>query len=98
MEYNIEYSSEAAIHIGLLPTYQRRLVMDRVEEQLTYEATVETRNRKPMRENPVALWELRIGNLRVYYDVSEDNAWVTIRAVGVKVHNRVFVAGKEIEL
>ncbi len=51
-----------------------------------------------MRENPVALWELRIGNLRVYYDVSEDNAWVTIRAVGVKVHNRVFVAGKEIEL
>lgn len=51
-----------------------------------------------MRPNPLATWELRIGNLRVYYDVSEEDALVSILAVGVKVHNRVFIAGEEIEL
>ena len=31
-----------------------------------HQPAVEMRNRKPMRPNPVAPWELRIGNLRVY--------------------------------
>ena len=43
--------------------------MDAVEERLGHEPAVETRNRKPIRPNPLAPWELRIGNLRVYYDV-----------------------------
>jgi hypothetical protein len=33
--------------------------------------TLETRNRKPMRPNPIAPWELRIGHLRVYFEVEE---------------------------
>lgn len=52
-----------------------------------------------MGENPVALWELRIGRLRVYYDVQVKPARVvTIRAVGIKERDRVRVVGKEIEL
>ena len=47
---------------------QRSMVLDGVEEQLMHEPTVETKNRKPMRPNPVAPWELRIDPLRVYYD------------------------------
>jgi hypothetical protein len=43
-----------------------------------------------MRPSPVAPWELRIGSLRVYYDVSDEPALlVTIRAIGFKVRNRV---------
>ena len=57
-----------------------------------------TRNRKRMRPNPLASHRLRIGDLRVYYDVEETARVVTIRAVGIKVRNRVLVAGKEIEL
>lgn len=34
----------------------------------------------------------------MYYDVDETARVVTIRAVGIKVRNRVLVAGKEIEL
>ena len=61
--------------------------------------TVETRNRKPMRRNPVAPWELRIGNLRVYYDVEEQPEMVVhIRAVGIKLRNRVRIGQEEIEL
>ena len=41
------------------------MVFDAVDEQLMHQPTVETRNRKPMRPNPVAPWELRIEELRV---------------------------------
>jgi hypothetical protein len=52
-----------------------------------------------MRPNPVAPWELRIGNLRVYYDVEEEpEASVYIRAVGVKLRNRVRIGKEVIEL
>ncbi len=60
---------------------------------------VKTRHRKPMRENPVAPWELRIGNVRVYYDVEEKPVpTVLIRAIGIKEHNIVRIGGKVIEL
>ena len=52
-----------------------------------------------MRPNPVAPWELRIGNLRVYYDVEEEPVpLVYIRAVGIKEHNQVRIGKEVIEL
>jgi hypothetical protein len=70
-----------------------------VDEQLVYQPTVETRNRKPMRPNPLAPWELRIGNLRVYYDVElEPEPVVFIRAVGIKQRNRVRIGSEVIDL
>jgi len=52
-----------------------------------------------MRPNRLATWELRIGDLRVYYEIGEDQEnVVTIVAVGVKHRNRVLIGGKEIEL
>jgi hypothetical protein len=60
---------------------------------------VETRNRKPMRPNPLAPWEFRIGTLRVYYDVEDAPAPIVyIRAVGIKRRNRVRIGGEEIQL
>ena len=56
-----------------------------VDEQLKYEPLVETRNRKPMEPNSLATWELRIGNLRVYYDVEENTVSVLadyVRSLG----------------
>lgn len=52
-----------------------------------------------MRPNPVAPWELRVGTLRVYYDIEEEpESVVYIRAVGIKVRSRVYIGGEEIEL
>ncbi len=52
-----------------------------------------------MRPNPIAPWELRIGTLRVYYDViDEPEATVFIRAVGIKIRNIVRIGGEEIQL
>jgi mRNA-degrading endonuclease RelE of RelBE toxin-antitoxin system len=82
-----------------LTARQRATVFDTVDEQLQQEPAVETRNRKPMRPNPIAPWELRIGDLRVYYDMEEKpENLVTVLAVGIKDRNRVLIGGKEIEL
>jgi hypothetical protein len=83
----------------VLTARQKAIVLDGVDDQLMYQPTVETKNRKPMRPNPVAPWELRIGNLRVYYDVEEDpEPLVYIRAVGVKEGNRVRIGREVIDL
>jgi mRNA-degrading endonuclease RelE of RelBE toxin-antitoxin system len=99
LAYRIEYSPETEAHLRLLTARQRVTVLDSVDEQLTYQPTIETRNRKPMRPNPLAPWELRIGNLRVYYDVEEEpEAVVHIWAVGIKDRNRVRIGKEVIEL
>ena len=49
--------------------------------------------------NPVAPWDLRVGDLRVYYDVAVHPAPVVyVRAVGIKDRNRVRIGGEVIEL
>lgn len=99
MAYTIEYSPETLDHLRALTARQRTTVLEAVDIQLMYEPTVETRNRKPMRPNPLAPWELRIGDLRVYYDVEEaPEPKVLIRAIGIKERNRVRIGRKEIEL
>ena len=86
-------------HLRALTPRQRAIVLDAVEERLGYEPAVETRNRKPMRPNPLAPWELRIDNLRVYYDVQEQpEPEVYVRAVGVKERNRVWIGREVIEI
>ena len=99
MAYTIEYSPETDGHLRVLTARQRTLVFDMVDRQLAHQPLIETRNRKPMRPNPVAPWELRIGNLRVSYDVVEvPESIVYIRAVGIKYRNRVMIGDEEIEL
>ena len=97
MPYRIEYSPDAEDHLRTLTPRQQRIVLDTAEKQLIHQPTVETRNRKPMRPHPLAPWELRIGNLRVYYDVEEEPV-VLIRAVSIKQRNRVCIGREEIQL
>ena len=73
--------------------------MNAIVLQLTHQPMVATRNRKRLRPNPLAPWELRIGALRVYYEVTEKpERLVTVRAVGVKDRNRLLIGGEEIDL
>ena len=96
MKYQIEYSPETEEHFRVLTARHQSIVLDTVERQLQYHPTVETRNRKPMRPNPVAPWEMRIGDLRVYYDVEDEPEHIVyIRAIGIKKRNMVKI-GKEV--
>jgi hypothetical protein len=47
----------------------------------------------------LADWELRIGDLRVYYDVEEvPERVISIQAVGMKERNEVRIGGKVVKL
>jgi mRNA-degrading endonuclease RelE of RelBE toxin-antitoxin system len=90
LAYRIEYRPIVKLHFRTLTARQRSIVLDSVDEQLSYEPTVITRNRFLMRPDSIATWELRIGELRVYYDVEEDPEQVVyILSVGVKEGNLV---------
>ena len=99
MTFRIEYAPEAVDHLAALPKRQANMVLDQVERKLKHQPTLPSRNRKLLRANPVAPWELRLGVLRVYFDVSvEPTPVVTVRAVGVKVRDCVRIAGEEVDL
>ena len=94
MGYEIEFADDVHGHLRDLNAAQRKTVLEEIEKQLTHEANVRTKNRKPMEPNPLASWELRAGDLRVYYDVQSEPPVVFVLAIGVKVRNEVRVGGK----
>jgi mRNA-degrading endonuclease RelE of RelBE toxin-antitoxin system len=97
--YEIEYSPESEEHLAVLTARQRSTIFDTVDDQLGHQPGVETKNRKPMRPNSIAPWELRIGKLRVYYEFEEQpEKVVTVLAIGIKERDRVTIAGEEVEL
>lgn len=56
-------------------------------------------NWQALRPNPIAPWELRVGDLRVFYEVAATPAWVVhILAVGIKNRNLVTIGGQEFQL
>ena len=96
MRYRIEYAPEAEDHLRVLTARQRAVVLDAVDKQLSFQPTVRTKNRKPLRPNLLAPWELRIDTLRVYYSIEDAPEFVVyIHAVGIKKRNQVWI-GKEV--
>ncbi len=97
--FEIEVTREAEAHLEWLSARDRATVFGALDRRLAYEPTIENRNRKRLRPNPLAPWELRIGHLRVYFDVEEKpRRVVTIQAVGVKDRSRLLIGGEEVEL
>lgn len=91
--YQIEFTPEALDDLTAFKKKERNEILDGIEEQLRFEPTTETRNRKRMRPNPVAEWELRIGRFRVLYNVEEEVKIVSIEAVGIKIGSDLVIRG-----
>ena len=92
--YEIRLSEDVEIDLRKLSAYYRRAVLDAIEIQLRTEPMIETRNRKelaslvpPWTAEP-PIWELRVGEHRVFYDVSEKERVVDVRAVRKKPPGR----------
>ncbi len=99
MEYVVRFWSDVEAHLRALTARQQATVLSAIEEQLRHTPAAATRNRKTMRANPLAPWELRVGVLRVYFDVSDEpERVVTIRAVGIKRGNEVWIGGRRFTL
>jgi mRNA-degrading endonuclease RelE of RelBE toxin-antitoxin system len=64
--FKIQFAESVAGQLQALTAAERSRVLAAVAAQLAHEPLVETRNRKPLRPNPLAPWELRVGPLRVF--------------------------------
>ena len=99
MPYHIVYADEISSHIRALTARQRAIVFDEINQQLSYEPAVETRNRKSLRPKYTCLMGAARGRFAVYYDVQEaPEQQVNVAAIGIKVRNRVLIAGKLYDL
>lgn len=99
MRYEIRFADSVADHFRWLTAAERTTVLAAVERQLLHQPMVETRHRKPLRPNPLAPWELRVGSLRVFYEVVPASPHVVrVLAVGKKVRKVIRIGGREIAL
>ena len=96
--YRIEVTEDAKVDLSYYTAFERKLIASEIREQLTQQPLVETKNRKSLRDTPIASWELRIGKCRVFYEVNEPAQMVSIVSVGHKEHNILFIGGKEVQI
>jgi mRNA-degrading endonuclease RelE of RelBE toxin-antitoxin system len=97
--YEVGFADDVKEHLRALTVPERSAALEAIERQLPYEPLVETQNRKPLRPDPIAPWELRVGKLRVFYEVVPgEPSLVRILAVGKKERNILRVAGREMTL
>jgi mRNA-degrading endonuclease RelE of RelBE toxin-antitoxin system len=96
MPYVIVLSRESREHLRALTARQRATVLNAIEAHLLHQPGVQTRNRKPMIENPLGPWVLRVGEMRVYYELEDEpQPTVTILAIGRKDRN-FLLAGDQV--
>lgn len=88
--FTIEYAVGVAGDLAQLRAYDRQMILDEVDKQLAHEPARQTGKRKilfglvPPWEHSEPVWELRLGEYRVFYDVNEEAEIVTVRAVRYK--------------
>jgi mRNA-degrading endonuclease RelE of RelBE toxin-antitoxin system len=88
--YTIEFAAGVPEEMAELRAADQKKIRQRIQQQLANQPNVETRNKKILaglnppwnHEEPV--WELRVGEHRVFYDVNEAEAKVTVRAIREK--------------
>jgi mRNA-degrading endonuclease RelE of RelBE toxin-antitoxin system len=96
MEFDVELAPSADEDLDYYQVREQRVILDAIEEFLELDADVQTKKRKRLRPNPLAPWELRIGNHRVFYEVGPGRV-VRVLAIGHKRHNDLFVRGRRVE-
>ena len=93
------FAPDALRQLRKLRVYDQRIIVEGVQQHLVRDhPTRETRNKFRLRRaSEWADFELRLGDLRVFYRV-DDAGLVTITLIGVKKGNVLLVEGEEFEL
>jgi mRNA-degrading endonuclease RelE of RelBE toxin-antitoxin system len=93
MAFRITITDEAEAQMRGLSAREQRTLEAAIIARLRDRPTAPTRAIKRLRPNPVAEYELRVGDLRVLYDVVDEE--VVLLIVGRKVGNTLVVDGEE---
>ena len=85
--FEIRFAESVEKDLKNIRIYYRNQILDAIEEQLAREPETRTRNRKlldnliPPWQTVAPIWELRVGECRVFYDVSAPESVASVRAV-----------------
>jgi mRNA-degrading endonuclease RelE of RelBE toxin-antitoxin system len=96
--FQFELTESAKEDLRQYTAAELKTIVSGLRVQLTDQSDVETANRKRLRENPVATWELRIGRFRAFDEIDQSEVRVTVVAVGHKEHNVLKIRGKVVLL
>ncbi len=92
--FTIEYAKGIVADLKNVRAFERKQILDGIDNLLKYEPNIETPNRKiivgliPPWEYIEPIWELRVGEYRVFYDIDEKALAVIIRAIRHKPPHR----------
>ncbi len=85
--FAILYDEAAEGELRALRAFEARRILDEVEVRLVAEPTTRSRRKKlleglaPPWDSVRPVWQLRVGEFRVFYDVDERRKEVVVRAI-----------------
>ena len=101
--FELIYAPQVKQHLKAIERKHYGLIRQEIEAQLQFEPDVGAGNRKPLKRAVAfeAEWEIRFGpnnRFRVFYGVDHDAGAVYTLAIGVKIRDRLYIGGEEVEL
>ena len=96
--YILDMTEDADADLSSYRAFERKRIVDEMGMQLGDQPDGETHNRKGLRDNPIARWELKVGKFRVFYEIDPDAKRVTVVSIGHKEHNVLSIRGKVVHL
>jgi mRNA-degrading endonuclease RelE of RelBE toxin-antitoxin system len=97
--YHIEVSPEADLDLRSLRRSDETTARRSLPRYLASEPARPSSARKRLDPNPLGVaWELRLGDLRVFYDIDEQAQVVRVVNAGRKTGNDLYIRGVKVEM
>jgi mRNA-degrading endonuclease RelE of RelBE toxin-antitoxin system len=84
--FDIKFTQRAIEDLQVFPKAEQQWIVSTLESQLSMDAVRETEDRRRLHPKGPVEWEIRLGKVRVFYDVDLENETVKIEAVGKKFY------------
>lgn len=97
MKFTVRFVPSADEDIAYYQAREQRMILDAIGKFLETDADVESKRCKQLQPNPLAPWELRIGDYRVFYETRLEHL-VKVLAVDHKIHNDLFIRGERVDI
>ena len=79
MAFEVRYSTKAATHLKKLRAVDRATILDEIEQVLTVNPSLTSKAKvKKLRQPAPTQFRLRVGELRVFYDINEEAKTVDV--------------------
>jgi mRNA-degrading endonuclease RelE of RelBE toxin-antitoxin system len=96
--FQIEFTKKAREDLQYFRVYEQKEILNAIKNSLKEQASNVSSNRKKLRPNDLAEWELRVDKFRIFYDVNIECYLVTIVAIAKKRANILYIQGRSFVL